>query len=188
MSVRPTKERPIVAVSSRIAYQNPWMRVREDKTLRSSGEGIYGVVETNDSVIVAAMNDDRHIYLIYGYSYPTDTWSWQLPGGGGDCEQAEEAARRELVEETGIRADTFEVLGNLIVSCGLLKERMAVVVATGLTFDEKSPDADDTDAIDQGKFVSFEEAYRMVASDEICDSQTISGLYLLEKWAARNGN
>lgn len=183
MIQKPTARRPIVAISSRLAYENPWMKIREDKTLRTGGaEGIYGVVETNDSVIVSAVNDQNELYLVYGYSYPTDTWSWQIPGGGGDGEAPEEAARRELAEETGIIAEKFEMLGNLIVTCGLMKERMAVVVATALSYGDRNDKADDIDSIGDGKFVSIDEARSMVERGDICDSQTISGLYLVESW------
>jgi 8-oxo-dGTP pyrophosphatase MutT (NUDIX family) len=188
MTSEPTKERPIIALSSRIAYENPWLKIREDTTLRHGGvRGIYGVVETNDSVITAAVNADNELYIVYGYSYPTDTWSWQIPGGGGDGELPEVAAERELVEETGITAKQFKLLGNLIVTCGLLKERMAVVVATDITLGDRPPGTDDADSVREGKFVSFDEAARMVVAGEICDSQTISSLYLIEKWLAGRG-
>ena len=180
----PTQQHPIVAIKSRIAYKNPWMQVREDTTLLLNGNtGLYGVIETNDSVVVAAINDKHEIYVVYGYSYPADIWSWQLPGGGGDNEDLEKAAQRELKEETGIYAEHCELLGNpLIVSCGLLKERMGVVIATGLTMAERSAGTDDLDSIGEGKFISVDEARSMVEQSAICDSQTIAGLYVVEGW------
>jgi 8-oxo-dGTP pyrophosphatase MutT (NUDIX family) len=178
---KPLGERPITTVSSRIAYQNPWLTIREDKTLRNGNqEGIYGVVETNDSVVVCAVNEHQEVYIVYGYSYPTDTWSWQIPGGGSDREPPLEAAKRELLEETGIEAKQFEQLGNLIVSCGLLTERMAVVLARELTMGERI-EADDADTISKGKFVSLQEIQDMIASGDICDSQSVSAIYLTEK-------
>lgn len=182
MSEQPTKEHPIAVTSSRMAYENPWLKVREDITLRLDGStGVYGVIDTNDSVVVCAINDKNEIFVVYGYSYPTDTWSWQIPGGGGDGESSIVAAARELEEETGMKAANFEELGNLIVSCGLLKERMAVVLASQLTYGER-PDADDTDSILDGKFVSISDVQAMVKMGEICDSQSISAVYLVEKW------
>jgi hypothetical protein len=44
-------------LSSRIAYENRWLRVREDRIRRRDGsEGIYGVVERSDFVIVAPVH------------------------------------------------------------------------------------------------------------------------------------
>lgn len=181
----PSETKPIVTVSSRTVYKNPWITVREDKTLRNGDqEGIYGVVETNDSVIVCAVNDKQELYVVYGYSYPTDTWSWQIPGGGGEKQPPLEAAERELKEETGITAERFEQIGNTIVTCGLLTEHMATVVATGLERGER-PAADDTDSIREGKFVPFDELRRMILDGAICDAQSITAIYLAEQWLNR---
>lgn len=184
MTQVPDPRHPIIATSSRIAYENPWLKIREDKTIRyGNKEGIYGVVETDDSVIICAINDQGELYLVYGYAYPTDTWSWQVPGGGGDKEPAIVAAKRELKEETGIEAENFEELGSLIVSCGLLKEKMSVVVATKLTLGKRN-DSDDLDSVREGKFVSFKQIEKMINDKEICDSQSISAIYMVEKWFA----
>lgn len=186
--MKPTSKQPIVATSSRIAYENKWLRIREDQTLRAGGvRGIYGVVETEDSVVVCAVNEAREVYLIYGYSYPTDTWSWQIPGGGGEGEAPTIAAARELGEETGLQAGHYEVLGNLIVSCGLLKERMAVVLATELQMGART-EADDSDSVTEGKFVSLTELRQMIRDGEVCDGQSIAAIYLLEDWMERHGN
>lgn len=183
MTPGPTKEHPIIATSSRIAYENPWIQVREDETLRTGGvKGIYGVVETNDSVVTCALNEQDQCYLIYGYSYPTDTWSWQVPGGGSDGgEDMVAAAGRELTEETGIVAGELKLLGSLIVSCGLLKERMAVVVGRDLSIGER-PVADDSDSISKGAFYSLADLQEMIMQGEICDAQSIAAIYMVEKW------
>jgi 8-oxo-dGTP pyrophosphatase MutT (NUDIX family) len=185
MASESSETKPIVTVSSRIVYKNPWITVHEDKTLRNGDqEGIYGVIETNDSVIICAVNDNQELYIVYGYSYPTDTWSWQVPGGGGEKQPPLEAAERELKEETGITAEQFEQIGDTIVTCGLLTERMATVVATNLKRGER-PDADDADSIGRGKFVSFDELRRMILNGAICDAQSIAAIYLAEQWLNR---
>lgn len=182
MTSQPTKDHPIIATSSKVVYKNSWIKIREDKTLRIGNiEGIYGVIETNDSVVVCAINERQKIFLIYGYSYPTDSWSWQVPGGGGDNASSIIAAARELKEETGIDARQYVELGRLIVSNGLLNEHMAVVVATELTMGKRS-EADDVDAIAQGKFFSLQEVELMIKTGKISDSQSISAIYMTEKW------
>jgi ADP-ribose pyrophosphatase len=50
----------ITPISSRIAYQNRWLRVREDIVRRQDGsEGLYGVVERPEFVAVVALQDGR---------------------------------------------------------------------------------------------------------------------------------
>lgn len=187
MSQQPTKEHPIVQVSSRVVYENQWMKVREDKTLRDTGEGLYGVVETGDSVKACALNDKNQIFLIYAYSYPADTWSWQIPGGSSDGQDPVLAAKRELLEETGLESNSLAVLGNLVIAAGLLNGRTMVVLARDLELASR-PFSDDRNSIKGGRFFDFKEVEEMIRSGDICVSTSISALYLVEKWINQNGN
>lgn len=67
---------PYKTIASKTVYENPWIRVREDKIIRPNGEeGIYGVLESNDSVMVVVLNDKKQVYLIKAYSYPDQSWN-----------------------------------------------------------------------------------------------------------------
>ncbi len=175
-------ENPWKILSSKTTYQNPWMRVREDAVIHPDGsDGIYGVVESRNSIIVVALNENNEVYLIRSFKYPSAKWSWGLPGGGGEDEAPEVAAKRELGEETGISADTWTLLGETGVSSGFMTERMVVMLAQDLSFGNRLP-ADDANIISEGKFVSFEEIDQLIAEGELDDAQTITGLYLTTRW------
>jgi 8-oxo-dGTP pyrophosphatase MutT (NUDIX family) len=172
--------------SSRIVYENPWVRMREDSVITPTGkDGIYGVLESKDSVMVTVLNELQEVLLIRTFAYPAGSWNWELPGGGGEGEDAATASARELEEETGIRARSWEPLGTTRVCNGLMTERMTVFVAYDLSFDGKKEVADEQVAEQQ--FFSLPKIYEMVDSGKVNDGQSITRLFLLERWlAARN--
>ncbi len=183
-----SSENPWKTLASKIVYQNPWIKIREDKVLRPDGsEGIYGLMESKDSVMVVVRNDRGELFLIHTFSYPDSSWNWELPGGGGEGEEAETASKRELTEETGITANKWTLLGKTRVCNGLMTEKMAVYLAEDLSFGQ-SIEADDKDLISQGQFVSLEEIDEMIERGEINDGQTITGLYLATRFLNKQVN
>lgn len=176
---------PFTTLSTKTVYRNPWIRVREDQVIRPDGtEGIYGVIESKDSVVVGAVNDAGQVYLIHSFSYPAQSWQWELPGGGSDGEEILLASKRELAEETGIVARDWQELGSVRVCDGLMTERMHILLATNLEHAAR-PVSDDHGLIADGRFFAFEEVQAMVADGRIDEGQSIAALYFIEKRLAK---
>jgi len=102
-------------------------------------DGAWEYAARNDdidaAVIVAIDGDD--VLLVEQYRIPAGRVCLELPAGlvgdEGEAESVAAAARRELEEETGYRAERVEVLGEFYSSPGMTSERFSVVRASGLT-------------------------------------------------------
>ena len=180
-------DRTIATRSSREAYRNRWMRVREDVILRSNGQkGIYGVVEKHDGAIILPIEDGR-IWLVEQFRYTIQERALELPQGSWEraIEDPEELARGELQEELGLKAAQMIQLGTFWIAYGFARQREHVFLASGLSPAEKIPDAEEHDLVVHS--VSIAEFESMMLDGTIRDECTLAawGLYLL--WNARQG-
>ena len=168
-----TAKNPWQRRGSKLVYSNPWITVREDDVITPGGKpGIYGVVETRIATGVVALTDHNEIYLVGQYRYPVDEYSWEIPEGGSEVdEDPMVTAKRELREETGLEAESWEQLGGEIhLSNCFSSERGFLYLARGLR--EGTAEPDHTEEL-QVKSVPFAECLAMVDRGEIKDSLTV---------------
>jgi 8-oxo-dGTP pyrophosphatase MutT (NUDIX family) len=166
------KENPWRTLSTMEVYENPWIRVREDKVVRPDGEeGIYGVVHfRNRAVGVLALEGD-FIYLVGQYRYPLEQYSWEIPEGGcAETEDPQQAAARELEEETGLRARHWRKLGEAHLSNSVTDELAIWYVAEELEQGEHRPEGTEQLKV---RRVAFDEALRMALRGEITDALSL---------------
>ena len=101
---------------SREIYDGQIIAVRVDTVQMPDGSSAdREVVCHADSVAVAALDENQRILLIRQYRHPVRRKSWELRAGlrDQDGESPLETARRELAEETGIRAAAWATLVDL---------------------------------------------------------------------------
>lgn len=174
-----------VTLSSRIAYENPWTRVREDIILRPNGkEGLYGVVERGQFVVILPLGetDDgrRTVTLVNQYRYPIGQRLWELPMGMWEDRpdaRPEELAAGELQEETGLIARTLHHAGIVYQGAGFTTQKGHVYLATGLT---QGPCArEETEQDMTCHTVLLDEVEEMIRRNEITCMVTLSAFGLL---------
>lgn len=167
---------PWKTLSSKVQYDNPWIHVVEHKVLNPSGhKGIYGTVHfKNIAVGVVPVDSQGYTWLVGQYRYPLKAYSWEIPEGGGKIGISPLAtAKRELKEETGLRARRYQKLLTMHLSNSVTDEWAVIYLATGLTEGEAAPEDDEDLRV---KRVPLTTAYRMVLSGKITDSLSVVGL------------
>ncbi len=170
------EENPWKTLSRRPIYENPWISLQEDQVIRPDGQpGIYGVVHfKNRAIGVLPVDDDGRIWLVGQYRYTLDLYSWEIPEGGGPLDEPpEEAALRELREETGLVAEHLEFLGKVHLSNSVSDELGYLYRATGLTPGPNAPEG--TEQL-QVRRVEWSEAWEMLRRGEITDSLSVIAL------------
>ena len=176
----PDTSNPWLTHSTRDVYDNDWIHVQENQvTNPSGGKGIYGVVHyKNRAVGVVPIDDEGDTWLVGQYRYPTETYEWEIPEGGcADDEELLGAAKRELLEETGLIAETYEpILSHLQLSNSVSDERAFLFTARNLTMTEAQPEPTEKIAI---RKLPLSEAFAMVDRGEIVDMMSITALLKL---------
>lgn len=167
---------PWRTVSRRVTYENAWIRVRHDEVIRPDGlPGIYGVVHYRNLAIgVLPIDDEGFTYLVGQYRYTLDVYSWEIPEGG--CPEGEEpleAARRELLEETGLVAAEWTQLGTAHLSNSVSDESAIYYLATKLTQFEAQPEG--TEKLELMR-MPFAEALQMVREGKITDALSVMAI------------
>jgi 8-oxo-dGTP pyrophosphatase MutT (NUDIX family) len=175
-------ENPWRRTSSRLIYDNPWIRVREDSVIRPDGmPGIYGVVHYKNIAVGVLPIEGDDVYLVGQYRYTLERYSWEIPEGG--CPFGEDplvAAQRELKEETGLSARHWRRMGAAYLSNSVSDEYAIWFLATGLTQGVSQPEGTERLRV---RRVPFAEALRMALAGEITDALSLLAImqYQLER-------
>jgi ADP-ribose pyrophosphatase len=137
------------------------------------------IVRHPGAVAVVAVTDTSDVLLVRQYRGAIDRELLEIPAGTRDVdgEPPEETARRELLEEVGVHARQFRLLGTMFNSPGFCDEETYLYLATDLDAGDH-----DRDGVEEQHMevvaVALGDVDRLVASGELIDGQTILGLLL----------
>jgi ADP-ribose pyrophosphatase len=160
---------------SRIIYNGPVFGIRRDELIEPGGvRTTREMITHSGSVVVLPLLPDGRILLVRQYRHAARQFLWELVAGRIDeGESPRKGAARELIEETGYRAERFQIFLDFFPTPGFLEERMFLLLAEGLTEGLASPEEDE-------KIVSRafqrKELEQMIQKRIIRDGKTIAGL------------
>lgn len=129
---------------------------------------------------VLPIDDEGNVYLVRQYRSPIGRILLEIPAGKLDYkgEDRLEAAKRELREETGLHAEEWIHLNDLLTTVGFCDECIGIYIARGLTVGECDPDDDEFLNVVK---MPFQEALDLVMRNEINDSKTIVALMMAQQ-------
>jgi ADP-ribose pyrophosphatase len=134
------------------------------------------IVINKGAVVIVPLTTNNELRLVKQYRAAAEAWIIELPAGGLEAgEDPDEAAPRELLEETSDRAATWQKLGGFYSAPGILTEYLHLYLATDLT---PGPNQLEFDEHIEVLTVPWAEAIAMIRHHEIEDSKTIAGLML----------
>lgn len=163
-------------VKSEKIYDGRIIKVSVDTVITPGGrEATRELIHHPGGVGVVAIDEEGMIYLVEQYRIPYDEMLLEIPAGKLDPGETDtqKAAERELREETGLRADTMEFMGNFYPSVGFLDEDLRLYLAKGLSMGETDPDEDEYINLVR---IPFKEAVEMVMDNRIKDGKTIAAI------------
>jgi len=164
-------------LTSEVICENKYFKIRHDKVIQPDGnEGEYFYIDKNDTVFIVAENKDGKLILVGQSRYLSDNfYSWEFVGGGVDKDDSIlDSAKKELKEEAGITARTWEELGFFYSVNGLANEKCFVFLAKDLHFGKMENEATEDIEI---KKVTVKELEKMIASGEIICGMTIATFF-----------
>jgi 8-oxo-dGTP pyrophosphatase MutT (NUDIX family) len=150
--------------------------VREDQVIRPDGKpGVYGVVEIRPSIGVVAIDERDRVALVGQWRYSVNRYSWEVPRGGSHPGETDmlEVAKRELAEETGLRAAHWHVLGPVDVCNGVADDVQTLFLATGLSVAGMRLDPEEDISV---AWHPFEEAVGMAMDGRITEVCSIAAI------------
>ena len=160
-------------------YDNPWIKVEEHDVLTpAKTDGIYGVVHfKNIAVGVIPIDEFGNTYIVGQYRYPLKKYTWEIIEGGGDLnEDPLESAKRELMEEAGIKAEKWTKILKMYLSNSATDEYAIIYVAQKLSFHKSNPEVTEELKIEK---IPVSELFEKVYSGEFQDSLTVAGVLKL---------
>lgn len=167
-------------VGSETVHIGRVMALRVDQVRMPGGRvAVREVVEHRGAVAIAAVDDHERVVLIHQYRHAVEDRLWELPAGLLDAvdEAPLEAARRELLEEVGLKAEVWRTLVEVAASPGFTDEVVRVFLAQDLAEAGRPDLGEDDEEVDlEIHRLPLAEAVEWVLAGKIVNGASVAGI------------
>ncbi|HLG74034.1 MAG TPA: NUDIX hydrolase [Chloroflexota bacterium] len=172
-------------IASRQVYQGRLINLRVDEVELDNGHrSTREIVEHPGAVAIVAFTEDRKLVLVRQYRKAADLLTLEIPAGTlGAGEEPLACARRELKEETGFTAHTFDRICSFYTAVGFCTELLHLFAAGGLEAGDQAYEDDESIEV---VTMPVSEAMEAVRSGEIVDAKSVAGVFWAQLYEARD--
>lgn len=159
-------------------YMGKKVKLKRLNLVIRGSKTFHEIIDFGESVAILAFLDDKTVLLEKQFRGPLRDWLFEIPAGRIESnETPEDAARRELIEETGYSPMKLEYLGSFYLTPGYSNEKIHLFVARDLEY--KGQKLEEHEAINIVK-IPYEELLTKILLGEINDAKTALAVMLLE--------
>ena len=185
-SIENTPLRPWQLLESKVLYAFPIYRLRQDtrRSPRTGKDHPFLVLDSTDWINVVPVTPKGDIVMIRQFRHGTASFVWEIPGGMVDPQDKtpEQAARRELLEETGCEAGHFKFLGAVYPNPAIQNNLCHTFLALNVQFRQEQQ-LDGSEDIEVQE-VPWVEILKMIDCGEITHSLVLNAFFWYERFLA----
>ncbi len=163
-------------LSSKMVYSGPVFDVYSDSVQLSNGaEARRDYLLHRGAVAIVPLDDEGNVIMERQFRYPHKRVMYEIPAGKLEAFDTDplDAAKRELLEETGVTAADISSLGIYVPSPAILSEKIHIYLARGLSFGDTCPDEDEFLEVER---IPLDKLTDMILDNQISDGKTVFAL------------